>query len=165
MKTGERLCRARAAPSAAIRLMLGLLMLTWGYQACAQLVFEETPLAIEAASGTHAFEVELAVTPEQRRQGLMFRESLDADRGMLFDFGRTAPVTMWMRNTYIPLDMLFVDDDGRIQRIAEDVQPLSDTLIGSGSPVRAVLELPAGTTAELGIEAGDRLVHPMFAPR
>lgn len=133
--------------------------------AFAQQAFEETPLAIEAGSGTHRFQVELAATPAQRQQGLMFRASLDSDRGMLFDFGHTAPVTMWMRNTYIPLDMLFIAGDGRIHSIAEDVQPLSDAIVGSRGPVRAVLELAAGTSAALGIEAGDVVVHPMFAPR
>jgi uncharacterized protein len=143
------------------RLLLGLLLLA--YPVDAQVVFETTPLAIESASGTLSFEVELAITPEQRRQGLMFRERLDGDQGMLFDFSRTAPVTMWMRNTFIPLDMLFIEADGRIARIVADTEPLSDAVIGSGGPVRAVLELPAGTSAERGIAVGDRVVHPIFA--
>jgi uncharacterized protein len=143
-------------------LLLGLaLVLAW--PASAQTSFETTSLAIESASGTLNFEVELASTPEQRRQGLMFRESLAADQGMLFDFGDAAPVTMWMRNTFIPLDMLFIDADGRIARIVADTEPLSDAVIGSGDPVRAVLELAAGTSAELGIAVGDRVVHPIFA--
>jgi uncharacterized protein len=144
------------------RLLLGLLLLL-ACPAGAQVAFETTPLTIDSASGTLSFEVELAVTPEQRRQGLMFREGLESDQGMLFDFGRTAPVTMWMRNTLIPLDMLFVAADGRIARIVADTEPLSDAVIGSGGPVRAVLELAAGTSAELGIAVGDRLVHPIFA--
>ena len=144
-------------------LLLGLaLVLAW--PASAQTSFERTSLEIESASGTLNFEVELASTPEQRRQGLMFRESLAADQGMLFDFGDTVPVTMWMRNTLIPLDMLFIDADGRIARIVADTEPLSDAVIGSGDPVRAVLELAAGTSAELGIAIGDRVVHPIFAP-
>ena len=146
-------------------LCLGLLALALTQPVSAQLAFEEGPLTIESAAGTLEFQVELAVTPEQRRQGLMFRESLDSDRGMLFDFGRTGAVTMWMRNTYVSLDMLFIDDDGRIHRIASDVEPLSDAVIGSGGPVRAVLELPAGTSAERGIAVGDRVVHPMFPAR
>ena len=143
------------------RLLLGLLLLA--HPAAAQVAFETTPLAIESGSGTLTFEVELAVSPEQRSQGLMFRERLDADQGMLFDFGRTAPVTMWMRNTFIPLDMLFIAADGRIARIVADTEPLSDAVIGSGGPVRAVLELPAGTSAERGIAVGDRVVHTIFA--
>ncbi len=141
-------------------LSLALACPTW-----AQVAFEQSQLAIESGSGTLAFQVELAVTPEQRRHGLMFRESLDDDQGMLFDFGRSAPVTMWMRNTFVPLDMLFIEDDGRIARIAADTEPLSDAMIGSGGPVRAVLELPAGTSATRGIEVGDHVVHPIFAAR
>ena len=81
---------------------------------------------------------------------------------MLFDFGRTAAVTMWMRNTYIPLDMLFIDAAGQIRRIVENTQPLSDAVIGSGGPVRAVLELRGGVSAELGIQPGDQVVHAIF---
>ena len=143
------------------RLLFGLLLLAC--PAAAQVVFETSPLAIESGAGTLSFEVELAISPEQRRQGLMFRERLDADQGMLFDFGRTAPVTMWMRNTFIPLDMLFIAADGRIARIVADTEPLSDAVIGSGGPVRAVLELPAGTSAERGIVVGNRVVHAIFA--
>ena len=145
------------------RLLLGLLLLALAHPVGAQVTFERTSLAIESGSGTLSFEVELAIAPEQRRQGLMFREHLDADQGMLFDFGRTGPVTMWMRNTFIPLDMLFIEADGRIARIVADTEPLSDAVIGSGGPVRAVLELAAGTSAELGIAVGDHVVHPIFA--
>jgi uncharacterized membrane protein (UPF0127 family) len=159
--------RRRGTRWGTLELFLGLLtlVLAMAHPVAAQQTFEKTPLAIESAAGTLTFEVELAATNEQRRQGLMFRERLDSDHGMLFDFGRSAPVTMWMRNTYIPLDMLFVDDMGRIKRIAAHVQPLSDAMIGSGGPVRAVLELPAGTCADRGIEVGDRLIHPMFPAR
>jgi uncharacterized protein len=145
------------------RLLLGLLLLA--YPVDAQVVFETTPLAIESASGTLSFEVELAITPEQRRQGLMFRERLDPDQGMLFDFGRTAPVTMWMRNTFIPLDMLFIDTRGVVVRIAENTEPRSRRHIESGQPVLAVLEVIGGTAARLGLAAGDRIEHPLFRTR
>lgn len=124
--------------------------------------FEETPLAIEGPGGRFEFQVELAVSPEQRRQGLMFRTELADDRGMLFDFGKRQPITMWMRNTYVPLDMLFIDTDGEIAQIAANTQPLSDAVIASRAPARAVLELRAGVTQELGIAPGDRVVHPLF---
>jgi uncharacterized membrane protein (UPF0127 family) len=124
--------------------------------------FEETPLAIEGANGRFEFQVELAVSPEQRRQGLMFRESLADDQGMLFDFGKPQAITMWMRNTYVPLDMLFIDADGEIAQIAANTQPLSDAVIASRAPARAVLELRGGVTEELGIQPGDRVVHPWF---
>jgi hypothetical protein len=157
-----RLPAGEAVPHAWLRrVLLGLLLLL-AYPAGAEVSFETGPLAIESGSGTLRFEVEVAVTPEQRRHGLMFRESLEPDQGMLFDFGRTAPVTMWMRNTFISLDMLFIDGDGRIARIVADTEPMSDAVIGSGGPVRAVLELAAGTSAELGIAVGDHVVHPIF---
>jgi uncharacterized protein len=92
----------------------------------------------------------------------MFRDTLADDRGMLFDFGDPQPVAMWMRNTFIPLDILFIEADGRISRIARNAEPLSDQVIPSGGPVSAVLELRGGLTSERGIEPGDRVVHPLF---
>jgi uncharacterized membrane protein (UPF0127 family) len=97
-----------------------------------------------------------------RAQGLMYRRNLAPDRGMLFDFGRVQPLSMWMRNTYIPLDMLFIRADGIIARIAENAEPLSTRTIPSGEPVLAVLEVPGGTAARLGIKPGDRIEHPLF---
>ena len=132
------------------------------HAAAAQVAFEESPLTIDAAHDRYEFQVELAVSPEQRRQGLMFRESLEEDRGMLFDFGSPQRATMWMRNTYVPLDMLFIDADGRITQIAANTQPLSDAVVASREPVRAVLELRGGVSAKLGIEPGDRVIHPLF---
>jgi uncharacterized protein len=122
-----------------------------------------SPLAIHSASGTHRFNVELADTAEKRTVGLMYRPSMPTDSGMLFDFKTDAPVTMWMRNTRIPLDMLFITRDGRIANIAERTVPFSETTIPSKGPVRAVLELNGGTAARLKIKAGDRVDHPMFA--
>lgn len=124
--------------------------------------FDQDRLTIEGSAGRFEFEVELAVTPAQRARGLMFRESLADDHGMLFDFGVPEPVAMWMRNTYIPLDMLFIRPDGQIGKIVRGAQPLSDTVLDSDEPVRAVLELAGGITAELGIKPGDRVVHPLF---
>ena len=126
------------------------------------IAFEETPLAIEGVHGRFEFQVEMAVTSAQRSRGLMFRDSLDEDRGMLFDFGSPQEVSMWMRNTLIPLDMLFIREDGEISRIVGEAQPLSDRTILSGGPVRAVLELKGGIAAELGIEPGDKVLHPLF---
>ena len=128
----------------------------------ASITFEESPLTIDAAHDRFEFQVEMAVNPEQRSQGLMFRESLEEDRGMLFDFGRPQRASMWMRNTYVPLDMLFIDAQGRITQIAADTQPLSDAVIASREPVRAVLELRGGVSAKLGIKPGDRVIHPLF---
>ena len=142
---------------------LAALLLIAGMSAlAASITFEEAPLTIDAGSGQFEFQVEMAVSPEQRGLGLMFREDLAEDRGMLFDFGRLQRASMWMRNTYVPLDMLFIDPEGRITQIAADIRPLSDAVIASREPVRAVLELRAGVTAKLGIRPGDRVVHPLF---
>lgn len=121
------------------------------------------PLTIVTRSGErHAFEVEVARNDKDRAQGLMFRRSMPANRGMLFDFAKVEPVSMWMQNTYLPLDMLFIRPDGTVARIAANAEPLSTRTIPSGEPVLAVLELNAGTGARLGIKAGDRIEHPLF---
>ena len=124
--------------------------------------FPTSELTIISASGPHRFKVELAETPAQMTQGLMFRTSLAPDAGMLFDYRQPTPATMWMRNTLIPLDMLFVDAQGRIVNIHERAVPQSLDVIAAAEPVRAVIELNGGTAARLGIEPGDRVVHPIF---
>lgn len=126
---------------------------------------ELQPLEIASKSGVHVFAVELASTPQEQATGLMFRRELPEGRGMLFDFHRDQPTSFWMKNTYIPLDMIFIRGDGRILRIAENTVPLSETLIPSGGPVRAVLEVIAGTAKRLGIAPGDRVGHPIFDGR
>ena len=122
-------------------------------------------LEIDTASGPHVFKVELMSTDAEREHGLMFRRSLPRDHGMLFDFERTAPVAMWMKNTYLPLDMLFIRADGTVARIATDTEPLSTRTIPSGEPVLGVLELNAGTAARLGLHPGDKVEHPLFRGR
>ncbi|WP_246745824.1 MULTISPECIES: DUF192 domain-containing protein [unclassified Ciceribacter] len=117
-----------------------------------------------AAGASHDFSVELAVTPSERAQGLMNRTELDPDSGMLFDFGEARPVTMWMRDTPLSLDMLFVGDDGTILKIAENTKPQSDDLIYSGDDVRYVLEINGGRSAALGIAKGDRLSGEAIRP-
>lgn len=121
------------------------------------------PLTIETRSGPVAFKVEMALTPEERSKGLMYRTELAPDAGMLFDFRTDQQVYMWMKNTYIPLDMVFIRSDGRIARIAADTTPLSTETISSGGAVRAVLELSAGTAKARGIAVGDRVRHHLFA--
>lgn len=123
------------------------------------------PLTILTKSGPKRFDVEVMRDDAGRARGLMFRRHMPADHGMLFDFERDEPVTMWMKNTYLPLDMVFIQRDGTISRIAADTEPLSTAIISSGSPVLAVLELNAGTAAKLGIQPGDRIEHPMFKAR
>jgi len=122
-------------------------------------------LEIVSRTGVHVFDVELALTPEQRTKGLMFRRELPSGQGMLFDFVGEGPVSMWMRNTYVSLDMFFIRADGTIARIAENTVPLSETTIPSGAPVKAVLEVVAGTAKRLGIAPGDRVAHKIFRSR
>ncbi|MGE4219596.1 MAG: DUF192 domain-containing protein [Alphaproteobacteria bacterium] len=125
--------------------------------------FERSSLAIESAKGRHAFSVEVARSVRQQAQGLMYRRDMAADHGMLFDYNPPRRVAMWMKNTFIPLDMLFIGADGRIVSIAQRTLPQSLDLIDFAGPVRGVLELNAGTVARLGIATGDRVVHPIFA--
>jgi uncharacterized protein len=122
----------------------------------------EATVEIISKSGVHPFSVELATNSAEWERGLMYRKELPEGRGMLFDFEREAPVSFWMHNTYIPLDMIFIRADGSILRIAEDAEPLSDRLIPSGGPVRAVLEVIGGTARKLGIAPGDRVSGAMF---
>ena len=121
-------------------------------------------VVIETDSGAHRFTVELADDPEERRVGLMHRTELAADAGMLFDFGdEPRPLSMWMKNTLIPLDMAFIDEQGVIRRIAANTVPRSLDSIPSGAAVIGVLEVNGGTFARLEIREGDRVRHPMFA--
>jgi len=121
-------------------------------------------LEIISANGPHVFEVELARSPGEREKGLMFRRYMPKSRGMLFDFGSPEPATMWMENTYLPLDMLFIRTDGTVARIESNTEPLSRRVIAAGEPVLGVLELNGGVCDELGIRPGDRVVSPMFKP-
>jgi uncharacterized protein len=122
-------------------------------------------LEIMSKNGKHVFGVEMALTPEEQSKGLMFRRELPERQGMLFDFRREQPTSFWMKNTYVPLDMIFIRADGRILNIAENTVPLSEALVSSSGPVRAVLEVIAGTSKKLGIAPGDRVVHPIFSGR
>ena len=115
-------------------------------------------LAIITKDGVHHdFQVEMAVTPAQQTVGLMFRPTVPEDGGMLFDWGAPQQSNMWMRNTVAPLDMVFINQDGTIRRVVEDAVPQSLAIIDSRGPVRATLELAAGTAKRLGIHAGDRV--------
>ena len=124
--------------------------------------FPTAPLTILTAGGSHRFTVELATSPEQMTQGLMFRQSLAPDAGMLFDYQVPSMATMWMKNTLIPLDMLFVDASGHIVNIHERAVPGSLDVIAAAAPVRAVIELNGGTAARLGIRPGDKVSFPIF---
>jgi uncharacterized membrane protein (UPF0127 family) len=120
-------------------------------------------VAVVTKNGNQIFTAEFANTPGQRARGLMFRTRLPERQGMLFDFGHDQEIRMWMKNTLIPLDMIFIASDGRIHRIEQNTEPESLRPISSDGPVRAVLEMRAGTATKYGIAAGDRVTHPLFS--
>jgi uncharacterized protein len=122
-------------------------------------------LEIATQTGVHVFSVEIATTEKERETGLMYRKELPDGQGMLFDFRPEQQVSMWMKNTYVSLDMIFIRADGRILRIAENTEPMSTRIIASGGPVAGVLEVVAGTAKKLGIAPGDRVGHPLFKGR
>jgi uncharacterized membrane protein (UPF0127 family) len=120
------------------------------------------PLEIVTKSGVQVFSVEMATTEEEKTTGLMYRKELPDGKGMLFDFSPEQQVSMWMKNTYISLDMIFIRADGRILRIAENTEPESIRIISSGGLAKGVLEVIAGTAKKYGIAPGDRVAHPLF---
>lgn len=139
-------------------VVLAMAAATWAPASSATL----EPLEIVTKSGVQTFSVEMAVTEEQKSNGLMYRKELADGRGMLFDFSPEQPISMWMKNTFISLDMIFIAGDGRITRIAENTEPHSTKIISSGGPARAVLEVIAGTAQKYGIAPGDRIGHFLF---
>lgn len=123
------------------------------------------PLEIVTRNGVQVFSVEMATTEEEKQTGLMYRRELADGKGMLFDFNPEQEVSMWMKNTYVSLDMIFIRADGRILRIAENTEPMSTKIISSRGPARAVLEVVAGTAQKYGIRPGDRVGHPLFGSK
>src|SRR6266849_10070441 len=123
------------------------------------------PLEIVTKSGVQVFSVEMATTEQEKETGLMYRKELADGKGMLFDFSPEQEVSMWMKNTFISLDMIFIRADGRILRIAENTEPLSTKIISSGGLAKGVLEVIAGTAQKYGIVPGDRVAHPLFNGR
>ena len=122
-----------------------------------QVGLERIPLTIRSGGRTHRFTVEVAATIEQQATGMMFRESIGANEGMLFPYASPRLLSFYMRNTLIPLDLVFIRADGTIARIAADAVPLSEALIPSGEPIVAVLEVAGGRMAALGVAEGDRV--------
>jgi uncharacterized membrane protein (UPF0127 family) len=155
---GEKTARVRWGGRALMVIVVALVAAAADFAKAAEL----QTLEIASKTGVHAFQVEMAITPEEKEHGLMFRRELPEGHGMLFDFQFDQNVAFWMKNTYIPLDMLFIRADGRILRIAENTEPLSERNIPSGGPVRAVLEVIGGTAKKLGIAAGDRVGGSIF---
>lgn len=120
-------------------------------------------LVVHTATGDHAFAVEVVDTPDSRAKGLMFRQSLADDAGMLFDFKENRPVSFWMRNTFIPLDMIFIRPDGTVANVHVNAIPHDPTGIPSDGPVQFVLEIAGGRSVEIGLKPGDRIEHPRIA--
>ena len=143
-------------PLRAVAALATAMLISLPLAACS----DETRLVVQSENGEHAFTVEVVDTPETRAQGLMYRQELADDAGMLFDFREERPVSFWMRNTYIPLDMLFIEADGTILNIHVNARPHDTTSIPSDGPVQFVLEIPGGRSDELGIAAGDTVEHP-----
>lgn len=121
------------------------------------------PLTVTTSTGEHRFMVEIADDDAERQRGLMEREPLADDRGMLFEFPDVAERGFWMRNTPSPLDIIYVDPHGRIVSIAKNATPYSEAVIPSNGPASGVLELRAGRADEIGAKPGDRISHPFFA--
>lgn len=136
-------------------LVFGLM---WG--AAAQADCAQDPLLIESGDQTHRFEIQIADDTAERQRGLMFVEQMDSDAGMLFVFGMPQPASFWMRNTLIPLDMLFADSTGQVTRIHRNAIPLDETPIEGGDNILYVLEINGGLSEKLGLREGDYLVHP-----
>ena len=119
-------------------------------------------LEIVTSTGRHAFQVEIADNEATREHGLMDRRYMAPDHGMLFEFDRDEPVAFWMKNTYIPLDMIFIAPSGVVTHIAANAEPLSERVVPSGGPCIAVLELNGGMAASIGLKVGDKVRHPFF---
>jgi uncharacterized protein len=125
---------------------------------------ELEPLQIVTASGAHDFKVEVAADNGSRERGLMNRRYMAPDHGMLFEFPENAPVSFWMKNTYIPLDMIFISPRGVVTNVVAKAEPLSERVIPSGPPCVAVLEVNGGVAASIGLKIGDSVRHAFFKP-
>jgi uncharacterized membrane protein (UPF0127 family) len=151
----------RAARSWAALFVVVLAMLASSLLDPASAMRRET-LKLVTAQGEHTIDVEITETPEEKAQGLMFRSKLADTSGMLFFYEQPQEITMWMRNTYIPLDMVFIRADGTVHRIEPRTEPLSEAIIASRGSVVACLELAGGAAGQLGLKPGDRVLHQLF---
>jgi len=161
---GRRAFAAIAMSICAWALLAGASVAQWATAEPEPLsAFPQSLLAIRTASGHVVnFKIWSADNPQREQQGLMYIRDLDDHAGMIFEFATNPHPIMWMKNTYIPLDLLFIDEHGRIEYIAAQATPLSLSLIQSPKPVRAVLELKGGACDEFGIKIGDSVMHPIF---
>ena len=147
------------AHGAVLALLLLFAVSASAQQAKGDVTFPKGELTVRTAAGKyHPFSVELALDDARRAHGLMFRKEMPADHGMLFDFGAPRRVSMWMENTFLPLDMLFIQSDGTVSHIRENAVPHSRDIIDSRGPVKYVLELNAGRVRALGLRIGDKVI-------
>lgn len=152
----------RAVRWAALLAFVGALLLVQARMGDVEAQMRRDTLTLVTATGEHKISIEIAETNEEKALGLMFRTSLADDAGMLFPYAPPQETGMWMRNTYIPLDMVFIREDGTVHRIEARTEPLSETVISSRGPITAVLEIAAGNAERLGLKAGDKVLHPHF---
>lgn len=138
--------------------LLAIAMLSLPVAACSQ----EDRAILHTSEGDFTFKVEVVDTPDTRARGLMFRQELASNAGMLFDFQEERQVAFWMRNTFIPLDMIFIAADGTVKTVHVNARPQDPTSIPSNALVRFVLEIPGGRSVEIGLAEGDRLEHPLI---
>ena len=158
-------CQSRLGRIRSARVLLFLLCCAWVgmmLTVAPVVAMSKDRLTIVTASGTHKFNIEVADTDEDKARGLMFRTKLGRRAGMLFPHDSPTEITMWMRNTYISLDMIFINADGTVHRVARQTEPFSEAIIASNGKVLAVLEVAAGVAAEIGLKPGDRVVHKRF---
>jgi hypothetical protein len=128
----------------------------------AEMKMRRDTLTLHTASGAHRIDIEVAESDREKAYGLMFRQSLGENEGMLFPYPTAHEITMWMRNTFISLDMIFIRADGIVHRVETDTEPHSERIIGSKGDVTGVLEMKAGSARRLGLKPGDRVEHPHF---
>jgi uncharacterized membrane protein (UPF0127 family) len=152
----------RDRAQARLWIVLAAALAAWAFAGVGAKAASIQPLEIVTKTGVQVFSVEMATTEQEKETGLMYRKELPDGKGMLFDFSPEQQVSMWMKNTYISLDMIFIRADGRILRIAENTEPESTRIISSGGLAKGVLEVIAGTARKYGIAPGDRVAHPLF---
>lgn len=162
MQAGSLRNSNRAAIRAALIVFLAAVM-SIAFAPVAE-AFRKDKLTVKTATGEHVIEIEVAETSEQKSLGLMYRQKVPPNTGMLFPYDRPQELTMWMRNTYVSLDMIFIRADGSVHRIEYGTEPLSERVIGSGGPVTAVLELAAGEAKRLALRPGDQVIYRTFRP-
>ena len=155
-------CADRHRLRAPLRIPFAAVLVVCVFSAFGARAASIQPLEIVTKSGVQMFSVEMATTEEEKTTGLMYRKELADGKGMLFDFSPEQEVSMWMKNTFISLDMIFIRADGRILRIAENTEPQSTKIIPSRGLAKGVLEVIAGTARKYGIAPGDRVAHPLF---